>query len=68
MRANKLKLNLDKTEVLLVNWKVNKAVGIPPVLDGFILPLKTQVRCLGVLLDSSLSLDAQVSMEVPLHS
>ena len=30
------------------------------VLDGVILPLKTQVSSLGVFLDSSLSLDAQI--------
>ena len=32
-----------------------------PVLDGVIFPLKTQVYSLGVFLDSSVSLNAQVS-------
>uniref|UniRef100_A0A803TL80 Reverse transcriptase domain-containing protein n=1 Tax=Anolis carolinensis TaxID=28377 RepID=A0A803TL80_ANOCA len=61
MRANKLKLNPDKTEVLLVSRKAEQGIGLQPVLDGVALPLKTQVRSLGVLLDSSLSLEPQVS-------
>ena len=61
MRANKLKINPDKTEVLLVSQKADEGIGILPVLDGVTLPLKTQVCSLCVLLDSSLSLDAQVS-------
>ena len=61
MRANKLKLNPDKTEVLLVSQKADQGIGIQLVLDGVTLPLKTQVCSLGVLLDSALSLDAQVS-------
>uniref|UniRef100_A0A803TBL4 Reverse transcriptase domain-containing protein n=1 Tax=Anolis carolinensis TaxID=28377 RepID=A0A803TBL4_ANOCA len=61
MRANKLKLNPDKTEVLQVSRSTDRGIGWLPVLDGVALPLKAQVRSLGVLLDSSLSLDAQVS-------
>uniref|UniRef100_A0A803TP95 Reverse transcriptase domain-containing protein n=1 Tax=Anolis carolinensis TaxID=28377 RepID=A0A803TP95_ANOCA len=61
MRANKLKLNPDKTEVLLVSRRAEQGIGLQPVLDGVALPLKTQVRSLGVLLDSSLSLEPQVS-------
>uniref|UniRef100_A0A803TNY3 Reverse transcriptase domain-containing protein n=1 Tax=Anolis carolinensis TaxID=28377 RepID=A0A803TNY3_ANOCA len=61
MRANKLKLNPDKTEALLVSCGTNWGIGWQPVLDGVALPLKAQVRSLGVLLDSSLALDAQVS-------
>uniref|UniRef100_A0A803SSU4 Reverse transcriptase domain-containing protein n=2 Tax=Anolis carolinensis TaxID=28377 RepID=A0A803SSU4_ANOCA len=60
MRANKLKLNPDKTEVLLVSRRAEQGIGLQPVLDGVALPLKTQVRSLGVLLDSSLSLEPQV--------
>ena len=41
MRANKLKLNPDKTEVLLVSWKANEGIEILPVLDRVTLPLKT---------------------------
>uniref|UniRef100_A0A803TWJ5 Reverse transcriptase domain-containing protein n=1 Tax=Anolis carolinensis TaxID=28377 RepID=A0A803TWJ5_ANOCA len=62
MRANKLKLNPDKTEVLLVSHKAEQGTGLQPVLDGVTLPLKTQVHSLGVLLDSSLSLEPQVSV------
>uniref|UniRef100_A0A803SWN1 Reverse transcriptase domain-containing protein n=1 Tax=Anolis carolinensis TaxID=28377 RepID=A0A803SWN1_ANOCA len=61
MRANKLKLNRDKTEVLQVSRATDRGIGRLPVLDGVTLPLKAQVRSRGVLLDSSLSLDAQVS-------
>uniref|UniRef100_A0A803T4E3 Reverse transcriptase domain-containing protein n=1 Tax=Anolis carolinensis TaxID=28377 RepID=A0A803T4E3_ANOCA len=61
MRANKLKLNPDKIEVLLVSRKAEQGIGLQPVLDGVALPLKTQVRSLGVPLDSSSSLEPQVS-------
>nr|XP_060621478.1 uncharacterized protein LOC132768982 [Anolis sagrei ordinatus]XP_060621479.1 uncharacterized protein LOC132768982 [Anolis sagrei ordinatus]XP_060621480.1 uncharacterized protein LOC132768982 [Anolis sagrei ordinatus] len=61
MRRNKLKINPDKTEVLLVDRKPDWGVGWQPVLDGVTLPLKSQVRSLGVLLDSSLTLEAQAS-------
>uniref|UniRef100_A0A803SYC2 Reverse transcriptase domain-containing protein n=1 Tax=Anolis carolinensis TaxID=28377 RepID=A0A803SYC2_ANOCA len=62
MRVNKLKLNPVKTEVLQVNCKSDRGIGWQPVLDGVALPLKAQVHCsLGVLLDSGLTLEAQVS-------
>ena len=61
MRANKLKLNPDKAEVLLVSRKPNQGIGLQPVLDGVTLHLKTQAHSLGMRQDSSLSLDAQVS-------
>uniref|UniRef100_A0A803TPZ2 Reverse transcriptase domain-containing protein n=1 Tax=Anolis carolinensis TaxID=28377 RepID=A0A803TPZ2_ANOCA len=61
MRKNKLKLNPDNTEVLLVSRKAEQGIGLQPVLDGVTLPLKAQVRSLGVLLDSLLSLEPQVS-------
>uniref|UniRef100_A0A803TXA5 Reverse transcriptase domain-containing protein n=1 Tax=Anolis carolinensis TaxID=28377 RepID=A0A803TXA5_ANOCA len=62
MGSNKLKLNPDKIEVLLVSRKAEQGIGLQPVLDGVTLPLKTQVCSLGVLLlDSSLSLEPQVS-------
>uniref|UniRef100_A0A803TQ40 Reverse transcriptase domain-containing protein n=1 Tax=Anolis carolinensis TaxID=28377 RepID=A0A803TQ40_ANOCA len=47
MWANKLKLNPDKTEVLLVSRKAEQGIGLQPVLDGVALPLKTQVCSLG---------------------
>uniref|UniRef100_A0A803TAT9 Reverse transcriptase domain-containing protein n=1 Tax=Anolis carolinensis TaxID=28377 RepID=A0A803TAT9_ANOCA len=62
MRANKFKLNPDKTEVLLVSRKAEQGIGLQPVLDGVTLPLKAQVRSLGVILDSLLSLELQVSV------
>ena len=52
MRVNKLKINSDKMELLLVSRKSNQ--------DKVIFSLKTQLCSLGVLLDSSLNLDAQV--------
>uniref|UniRef100_A0A803T068 Reverse transcriptase domain-containing protein n=1 Tax=Anolis carolinensis TaxID=28377 RepID=A0A803T068_ANOCA len=61
MRANKLKLNPDKTEVLQVSRTSDRGIGWQPVLDRVALPLKAQVRSLGVLLDSALTLEAQVS-------
>ena len=61
MRANKLRLNPDKTDVLLVGGSSDRMVGVQPVLDGVALPLKEQVRSLGVLLEPSLSLEAQVA-------
>ncbi|XP_061441792.1 uncharacterized protein LOC133364873 [Rhineura floridana] len=64
MRVNKLKLNPDKTEMLLVDGFSDRMVDIYPVLDGVTLPLKDQVRSLGVFLDSSLSLEAQVASVV----
>uniref|UniRef100_A0A803TBP9 Reverse transcriptase domain-containing protein n=1 Tax=Anolis carolinensis TaxID=28377 RepID=A0A803TBP9_ANOCA len=62
MRANRLKLNSDKTEVLLVSRRAEQGIGLQPVLDRVTLSLKTQVRSLGVILDSSLSLEPQVSV------
>ena len=38
----------------------DQGIRMQPVLDGDTLPLKTQVCSLGMLLDSSLSLDGQV--------
>uniref|UniRef100_A0A803SXZ5 Reverse transcriptase domain-containing protein n=1 Tax=Anolis carolinensis TaxID=28377 RepID=A0A803SXZ5_ANOCA len=60
MRANKLKLNPDKTEVLLVSRKAEQGIGLQPVLDGVTLPLKAQVCSLEVILDSLLNLEPQV--------
>uniref|UniRef100_A0A803TKZ4 Reverse transcriptase domain-containing protein n=1 Tax=Anolis carolinensis TaxID=28377 RepID=A0A803TKZ4_ANOCA len=61
MSVNKLRLNPDKTEVLQVSRTSDRGIGWQPVLDGVALPLKAQVRSLGVLLDSGLTLEAQVS-------
>ncbi|KAF7248470.1 Apoptotic protease-activating factor 1, partial [Varanus komodoensis] len=61
MRANKLKLNPDKTEVLLVGGSGFGEGGFDLVLNGATLPLRDKVRSLGVLLDPELSLEAQVT-------
>ncbi|KAF7238921.1 Short transient receptor potential channel 4-associated protein, partial [Varanus komodoensis] len=64
MRANKLKLNPDKTEVLLVGGSGFGEGGFDLVLNGVALPLSNKVRSLGVLLDPELSLEAQVTAVV----
>ncbi|KAF7245399.1 RNA-directed DNA polymerase from mobile element jockey [Varanus komodoensis] len=61
MRANKLKLNPDKTEVLLVGGSNSWVGDLDLVLNGVALPLKDRVCSLGVLLDLELTLEAQVS-------
>ncbi|KAF7249630.1 putative RNA-directed DNA polymerase from transposon BS [Varanus komodoensis] len=61
MRANKLKLNPDKTEVLLVGGSGFGEGELNLVLNGVALPLRDRVRSLGVLLDPELSLEAQVT-------
>ncbi|KAF7246012.1 Macrophage mannose receptor 1 [Varanus komodoensis] len=61
MRANKLKLNPDKMEVLLVGGSGFGEGGFDLVLNGVALPLRDKVRSLGVLLDPELSLEAQVT-------
>ncbi|KAF7247841.1 CUB and sushi domain-containing protein 1, partial [Varanus komodoensis] len=61
MRANKLKLNPDKTEVLLVGGSGFGEGDLNLVLNGVALPPRDKVRSLGVLLDPELSLEAQVT-------
>ncbi|KAF7252318.1 Solute carrier family 22 member 7 [Varanus komodoensis] len=61
MRANKLKLNPDKTEVLLVGGSGSGVGDLDLVLNGVALPLKDRVRSLGVILNPELSLEAQVT-------
>ncbi|KAF7236386.1 Small glutamine-rich tetratricopeptide repeat-containing protein alpha [Varanus komodoensis] len=58
---NKLKLNPDKTEVLLVGGSGFREGELNLVLNGVALPLRDKVRSLGVLLDPELSLEAQVT-------
>ncbi|KAF7244471.1 Ubiquitin-conjugating enzyme E2 U [Varanus komodoensis] len=62
MRANKLKLNPDKTEVLLVGGSGLGIGDLGLVLNGVAIPLRDRVRSLGVLLDPELSLEAQVTV------
>ncbi|KAF7243143.1 Cullin-3 [Varanus komodoensis] len=61
MRANKLKFNPDKMEVLLVGGSGFGEGGLNLVLNGVALPPRDKVRSLGVLLDLELSLEAQVT-------
>ncbi|KAF7243828.1 Alanine--glyoxylate aminotransferase 2, mitochondrial [Varanus komodoensis] len=60
MRANKLKLSPDKTEVLLVGGSNSWIGDLDLVLNGVALPLKDEVRSLGLLLGPELTLEAQV--------
>ncbi|KAF7247451.1 B-cell linker protein [Varanus komodoensis] len=61
MRTNKLKLNPDKMEVLLVGGSGFGVGDLDLVLYGVALPLRDKVRSLGVLLDPELSLEAWVA-------
>uniref|UniRef100_A0A670HUI6 Reverse transcriptase domain-containing protein n=1 Tax=Podarcis muralis TaxID=64176 RepID=A0A670HUI6_PODMU len=60
MAANRLGLNPDKTEVLFLGDRRQAGVEDSLVLNGVTVPLKDQVRSLGVILDSQLSMEAQV--------
>ncbi|KAF7235294.1 Vomeronasal type-2 receptor 26 [Varanus komodoensis] len=62
MRANKLKLNPGKTEVLLVGGSGFGEGGFDLDLKGVALPLRDKVCSLGVLLVQELSLEAQVTV------
>ncbi|KAF7237565.1 Fatty acid amide hydrolase [Varanus komodoensis] len=64
MRASKLKLNPDKTEVLLVGGSGFGEGDLDLVLNGVALPLRDKVLSLRVLLDPELSLEAQVAAVV----
>ncbi|KAF7241210.1 putative RNA-directed DNA polymerase from transposon BS [Varanus komodoensis] len=64
MRANKLKLNPDKTEVLLVGGSGFGEGELNLVLNGVALPLRDKVRSLRVFLNPELSLEAQVTAVV----
>uniref|UniRef100_A0A670ISF5 Reverse transcriptase domain-containing protein n=1 Tax=Podarcis muralis TaxID=64176 RepID=A0A670ISF5_PODMU len=61
MAANRLRLNPDKTEVLFWGDRGWAGVGDSLVLNGVTVPLKDQVHSLGVILDSQLSMEAQVN-------
>ena len=59
MKVNKLRLNPDKLEVLLVGAPPDRLKSHFPALDGVALPLKHRVPSLGVLCDPGLILEAQ---------
>lgn len=48
---SKLKLHLDKTEVLLVWKSITQVLDYPSILNGVAVPLWEQVCSLGVVLD-----------------
>uniref|UniRef100_A0A670K1D9 Uncharacterized protein n=1 Tax=Podarcis muralis TaxID=64176 RepID=A0A670K1D9_PODMU len=60
MAANRLRLNPDKTEGLFLGDRGRVGVEDSLVLNGVTVPLKDQVRSLGVILDAQLSMEAQV--------
>lgn len=53
---NKLALNPDKMEVLMVSHNSSPGSGVTPVVGRALLPLKPEIRSLGVLLDPLLPL------------
>ena len=57
MTANRLKLNTDKTQFIWHGTRVQlMKVDINSIkLDGFNIPVSTEVRCLGVVLDGELT-------------
>ncbi|XP_053224964.1 uncharacterized protein LOC128403862 [Podarcis raffonei] len=60
MAANRLRLNPDKTEVLFLGDRRQAGVEDSLVLNWVTVSLKDQVCSLGVILDSQLSMEAQV--------
>lgn len=60
MRANKPKLNPDKTEVLLFGSSLVLGSGCMLMLDEVVLIPKASVRSWSVLLNSAFLLDVQV--------
>lgn len=51
MRENKLKLNQDKTKVLLENRKLDLESVVRPVLDEIALPQEEQICHLAAILN-----------------
>lgn len=62
MTRNFLKLNGDKSEVMLIGSKstLSKTPNFSITIDGFPIPLSTHVKSLGVILDSTLSFEPHV--------
>lgn len=55
MMTNKLNLNPDETEVLLIQKVAMQVLDPQLALDGVVVPLKDQVCRLGILLDPGTS-------------
>ena len=61
LHQSRLKLNPQKTEVLWIRKKNSDEEICPPCLDGTPLTISTTVKNLGVILDTSLSMEAQIT-------
>lgn len=61
MRVNKLRLNPDKMEILLVGISLVVGSGYTQRLAGFAFTPRVSVCSLGVLLNLSLLLDIQIA-------
>lgn len=59
-KANRLKLNLDKMEILLLGGPSESLGDSLPTLDWVTLTIRKQVRNLDVLLDPAPSCDSQI--------
>ena len=64
MRDNKLRLNLDKMEILQVGAPSVCDLGASLFFGGGTFSMKDEVRSLGVLLDASLSMAFQIASMV----
>lgn len=65
MRVNKLRINPDKTEILLVGLVPAPRIEYILMLDGVACPLKDQVRSLGVLLDEQIAAVSRSTFHQP---
>ena len=61
-KANRVKQNLDKTEILLLQGGTSDRLGrMVSRLDGTLLQFRDQVHNLGVFVDPSLSWESQIA-------
>ena len=63
MASNKLKMNGDKTEIMLVvtQYKINSISAPHVTIVGESIPISFKVKNLGVILDNTLSMEQAVS-------
>lgn len=66
MTINKLKLNGNKSEVLLIGSKstLSKSPPLSISIEGCLVPISSQVKSLGVILDSTLSFTSHINNTV----